>query len=91
MPTVKRTSYNRNAKTKTKTVKKTSSISVPASVTVDRDSRVDVEQIENGFLVRESGTIGKGKNQTYYEKKYFTPENPVKISKPAMSFSGKKK
>ncbi len=44
---------------------------------VDNNSSLSVRQIENGFLVTESGYTGKGRNQQYYNKDYFSPTNPV--------------
>ena len=47
---------------------------------VDKDSSVSVRQIENGFIVSESGTIGKGRSQKYYHKEVFSKSNPIKIN-----------
>ena len=45
--------------------------STPAiKVGVDKDSSVSVRQIENGYLVSESGTSGKGRNQKWYNKEF---------------------
>lgn len=52
--------------------------SVP-KVMVDRDSSVSVRQIENGFIVSESGTRGKGRNKEYYDKQWYSKTNPVNI------------
>lgn len=57
--------------------KKTSS---PIKVSVDSNSSVNVRKIENGFIVRESGYTGKGRNQQYYDKEYFSKTNPLKIA-----------
>lgn len=60
---------------------------------VDKDSSVQVREIENGFLVAENGYRGKGRNKTWYTKEYFSATNPVKISmpkKPTMRFGSKK-
>lgn len=63
------------------------------SAHVDKDSSVSVRQIENGFIVAESGTKGKGRNTQYYSKEYFSKANPVKInsssSGPKMRFGSK--
>lgn len=48
-------------------------------VEVDRDSSLSVRQIQNGFIVSESGTTGKGRNKEYYSKEFFSKTNPVKI------------
>lgn len=50
------------------------------SAHVDKNSSLSVDQIENGFLVTESGYTGKGKNQQWYNKKWFSKTNPIKIS-----------
>lgn len=57
-----------------------SSRSSSIKVGVDKDSSVEVRQIENGFIVRESGSSGKGRNQKYYSKEFFSPNNPLKIA-----------
>lgn len=49
-------------------------------VVVDKDSSVQVRQIQNGFIVSESGTTGKGRNQQYYNKEFYSKTNPLKIS-----------
>lgn len=68
----------KNISKKTVTKSKTVSKSAPAlSSMVDSNSSVNVRQIENGFIVSESGYTGKGKNQQYYNKDYFSPTNPV--------------
>jgi hypothetical protein len=63
-------------------------------VVVDKDSSVQVRQIMNGFIVSESGTTGKGRNQQYYNKEFFSKTNPLKMSgqngnAPKMKFGGK--
>lgn len=51
---------------------------------------VSVREIENGFIVRNSGYVGKGKNQKYMEKEVFSKKNPIKVSGvPSMTFSKK--
>ena len=47
-------------------------------VEVDKDSSVSVRQIENGFLVSESGQTGKGRNQKWYNKEFYSKTNPLK-------------
>lgn len=59
-----------SSKTATKT------ISAP-KVQVDSDSSVNVRKIQNGFIVSESGTTGKGRNTQYYNKEYYSPTNPI--------------
>jgi hypothetical protein len=71
----KTSSSKRTSKTSSK-----SSTGASAPVHVDGDSSIGVRKIENGFIVSESGTTGKGKNKQYYSKEYFSKVNPVKIS-----------
>ena len=63
-------------------------------VVVDKDSSVSVRQIQNGFIVSESGTTGKGRNQQYYNKEYYSKTNPLKLSggngNGGMKFGGNK-
>lgn len=59
-----------SSKTATKT------ISAP-KVEVDANSSVNVRKIQNGFIVSESGSTGKGRNQQYYNKEYYSPNNPL--------------
>ena len=47
-------------------------------ISVDKDSSVGIRQIENGFVVSESGYTGKGRSQKYYNKEYFSKTNPLK-------------
>lgn len=71
--------------TRTTTKSKTS---LP-KVEVDSNSSVSVRKIENGFIVNESGTTGKGRNQNYYNKEYFSPTNPIAAMTKSVKF-GKK-
>lgn len=75
----KKTGSSRSSKSK-------SSSSTP-KVTVDKDSSVGVRQIENGYVVSESGYTGKGKNQKWYNKEYFSKTNPLKGITTGMSNS----
>lgn len=65
-------------------------------VNVDKDSSVSVRQIENGFIVNESGTTGKGRKKDWYNKEYYSPTNPLKGvlggggQKGTMRFGGKR-
>lgn len=63
---------------KTKTTAKTSSksSSIP-KLEVDSNSSIQVRKIENGYLVSENGSTGKGKNQQWYNKEYYSKTNPV--------------
>jgi len=44
---------------------------------VDSNSSLSVRKIENGFIVSESGYEGKGKNQKWYNKDFFSATNPL--------------
>lgn len=65
------------------TPKKTSKKSSKSlSSMVDKDSSTSIRKIENGFIVSESGMKGKGKNKQWYNKEYFSQQNPLEgISK----------
>lgn len=83
--------------TKKSSSKKSSSSPTP-KVVVDKDSSVQVRQIQNGYIVSESGTTGKGRNMNYYNKEYYSKTNPLKgiITGPesskgvGMKFGGRK-
>ena len=62
---------------KTVTKKTTVKSTPPLSSMVDSNSSVSVRQIGNGYIVAESGYTGKGKNQQWYNKEFFSPTNPV--------------
>ncbi len=49
-------------------------------LTVDKDSTVEFRKIENGFIVTESGTTGKGRNQKWYRKEVFKKTIPGYLS-----------
>lgn len=44
---------------------------------VTKNISTNIRQIENGFVVSESGYVGKGRNQKYVNKEYFSETNPV--------------
>lgn len=67
---------SKKAMPKKKVVAKSKSTPALGSM-VDKDSSISVKQIENGFIVSENGYTGKGKNQQWYNKEYFSPTNPV--------------
>jgi len=50
-------------------------------ITLDKNDNVSIRAIENGYVVSESGYTGKGKNQQWFNKEYFTPNNPIKFGK----------
>lgn len=66
--------------------KKSSTTISPPRVTVDSDSSVQVRKIKNGFIVSESGTRGKGRNQQYYNDEYFSKTNPINKVGGSMKF-----
>lgn len=67
-----------------KSAPKTASKKMEApSFSVDKNMSTSVRGIENGFIVSQSGYIGKGKNQQYVNKDFFSPTDPLKsITKP---------
>ncbi len=73
-------------KTTTSGNKKTS---IP-KLAVDSNSSVNVRAIENGFIISESGYTGKGRNQQYYDRQYYSATNPVAAVTGKMKFGGKK-
>lgn len=88
-----RTSYSPKSAT-TKSVSNKSTVTKKSSapkgkslgdipVKLDKNDNISISEIENGFLVSQSGYTGKGKNQQWYNKQFYTPTNPIK-------FSGKK-
>lgn len=77
---------------KSKSAKKSSSPkSTTGALEVNKNTSASVRQIENGFIVCESGTTGKGRNQNYWSKEYFSANNPLSGVKSQMRFGGKKK
>lgn len=68
------------AKSKSRSTSKSPKMAGRINVEVDKDSSMSIRQIENGFIVSESGFKGKGKNKEYYSKEFFTKANPVKSS-----------
>ncbi len=55
------------------------------TIDVTNQTSAGIRKIENGYIVSESGYTGKGKNQQYFNKEYFSKTNPVAKVK----FSGK--
>lgn len=45
---------------------------------VDKTTSVSIRQIENGFLVNESGYTGNGRNPRYFDRTWYSKTNPVK-------------
>lgn len=69
-------------KSKTTSTKSSSAKSSPKrspaeTLDVNRNTSVNVRSIENGFIVSESGSTGKGRNQQYFSREYFSKINPV--------------
>lgn len=52
-------------------------------IKLDKNENLSIRPIENGFIVSESGYTGKGKNQQWFNREYYSQTNPIK-------FSGKK-
>lgn len=77
------------AKATSKSTKKTSTKS-SSPVRVDNNSSVSIREIENGFIVSENGYTGKGRNQQYYDKQYYSPTNPVAGIGTKIKFGSKK-
>ncbi len=48
-----------------------------SEIDVDKNTSASIRKIENGFIVSESGTTGKGRNQQYFSREYFSATNPV--------------
>lgn len=74
---------------KSATKKNSSSKSSVEKLDVDKNTSASIRKIENGYVVSESGYTGKGKNQQYFNREYFSATNPVANVK--IQFSGKKK
>lgn len=55
---------------------------------VNKNTSANIRKIENGYLISESGYTGKGKNQQYFSREYFSKTNPVAGVK--LQFGGKK-
>lgn len=80
-----------NTKSKAKPTKPNNKTVGRINVEVDKDSSIRIEKIENGYIVAESGTTGKGKNIKYYDRRYFSPTNPVQIATGGkVKFGGKR-
>lgn len=68
--------YKGKASSKTSS-KKSSSKGSAESLDVDKQTSANIRKIENGYIVSESGYTGKGKNQQYFSREYFSETNPV--------------
>ncbi len=79
----------KSSSSKSKSSSKGTSQSFAPGVVNDKTT-LSVRSIENGFIVSESGYRGKGRNQEYVNKEYFSKTNPVKIGGAAPSTSGVK-
>lgn len=69
---------------------KSSSTKPIPKLDVDSNSSVNVRAIENGFIISESGYTGKGRNQQYYDRQYYSATNPVAGVTGKIKFGGKK-
>lgn len=78
---MKSSSFGKASTTKTSTAKKTASKKSSSDklppLEVNSNISASVRQIQNGFIVAESGYVGKGKNQQYVNKEYFSQTNPL--------------
>ena len=69
-----------------------SSRTSPSTLDVTKNISCSVRQIENGFVINESGYVGRGKNARYESKEYFSQTNPIAAAKiPQLKLSGRKK
>lgn len=59
------------------TPKKSSTKSSVEKLDVDKNTSASVRKIENGYIVSENGYTGKGRNQQYFNREYFSATNPV--------------
>ncbi len=50
------------------------------SMSMSNDKSMNIRKIENGWIVRESGYSGKGRNKNYFEKERFSATNPVSVN-----------
>lgn len=66
-----------------KSATKSTAISAIPNISLDKNENLSIRPIENGYIVSESGYKGKGKNQQWFNKEYFSATNPIK-------FGGKK-
>lgn len=57
--------------------KKSTRSSSVEKLDVDKNTSASIRKIENGYIVSESGTTGKGKNQQWFNREYFSATNPV--------------
>lgn len=85
-PAVK--SVAKSNKTTKKTTDKSDSSMGP--LYLNNKTNVSINQIENGYLVSESGYTGSGKNQQYFNKQYYSPTNPIAGIGSKVKFGGKK-
>ncbi len=77
---------------KTSNRSKSNSSIESVSIQNQDNTYMSVRKIENGFIVRKSGSTGEGRNRKYFEQETFSPTNPVevKIPKGKFNLSGKK-
>lgn len=73
--TPKRMATSSPAKSTTK--KSSTKSSSVEKLDVDKNTSANIRKIENGYVVSESGYTGKGKNQQYFNREYFSATNPV--------------
>jgi hypothetical protein len=56
---------------------KSSGKSSTPKIVVDSQNTATIKKIENGYIISESGYTGKGRNQQWFNREYFSPTNPV--------------
>lgn len=61
------------------TTSKTTTEKAIANIKLDKNENLSIRPIENGFIVSESGYTGKGKNQQWFNKEYYSQTNPIKF------------
>ena len=76
---MKKTSYSPAKKSAAKktTSKRTTGNSGTEKLDVDKNTSASIRKIENGYLITESGSTGKGKNQQWFDRQYYSATNPV--------------
>ena len=79
---------------KSASLEKKKNFTLPKGGTIiSKEVRLNVEEIENGFLLRKSYDIkwtnaeSEGTNYEYFSKTWFSKENPIQINMPEESKS----
>ena len=77
-------------KSKTSSKKGSSPKTTNSPLKVNDTTTASIRKIENGYIVSESGYTGKGRNQQWWNKEYFSTNNPIANASAKVTF-GKKK